>query len=191
MYVRGAKNRDEAWLLDEIERLDLDEAAFRSREYVVALDEESGEKAGFGRLRPHEEAAELTSLGVTDPWRGQGVGAHVVERLVEHAGDEGFETAYALAPEPDYLLQFGFEPVERSALPESLQARLEAKRERHDEVLAMGLDIDSFSMPDRLRERFKEASPVAEAGPDAESIPAEEFGIDPKSATYKYDTGRQ
>lgn len=191
MYVRGAKKREEVWLLDEIERLDLDEAAFRSREYVVALDESTGEKAGFGRLRLHEEVAELTSLGVTEPWRNQGVGAHVVERLVEHAGDEGLETVYALAPEPDYLLQFGFEPVERSALPEVLKARLETKRERHDEVLAMALDVDSFSMPDRLRDRFKEASPAVETDSDEEAIPAEEFGIDPDSATYKYDTGRQ
>lgn len=191
MYVRGAKKREEVWLLDEIERLDLDEAAFRSREYVVALDESTGEKAGFGRLRLHEEVAELTSLGVIEPWRDQGVGAHVVERLVEHAGDEGFETVYVLAPKPDYLLQFGFEPVERSALPEVLHARLETKRERHDEVLAMALDIDSFSMPGRLRDRFKEANPAAEAGSGEETIPADEFGIDPDSATYKYDTGRQ
>lgn len=177
MYVRGAKKRDEA--------------AFRSREYVVALDESTGEKAGFGRLRLHEEVAELTSAGVTEPWRNQGVGAHVVERLIEHAGDDGFETVYALAPEPDYLLQFGFEPVERSALPEVLKARLDTKRERHDRVIGMALAVGSFSMPERLRDRFKEANPVTEADTDEETIPAEEFGIDPERATYKYDTGRQ
>ena len=73
MYVRGAKKREEVWLLEEIERLDLDEAAFRSREYVIALDEETGEKAGFGRLRVHEDTIELTSVGVLESWRGQRV----------------------------------------------------------------------------------------------------------------------
>jgi N-acetylglutamate synthase-like GNAT family acetyltransferase len=192
MYVRGAKKREEVWLLEEIERMDLDEAAFRSREYVIALDEETGEKAGFGRLRLHEEVCEVTSLGVVEPWRGQGVGAHVVERLVDHAGDEGFETVYALAPEPDYLLQFGFEPIERSALPEPLGDRLDAKREHHEEVIATSLAIGEFSMPDRLRERFKMASPAPDVeGDNGDEIPAEEFGIDPETATYKYDTGRQ
>ncbi|MDL5361917.1 GNAT family N-acetyltransferase [Halalkalicoccus sp. NIPERK01] len=191
MYVRGAKKREEVWLLDEIERLGLDEAAFRSREYVIALDEETGEKAGFGRLRLYDEVCEITSLGVVEAWRGQGVGAHVVERLVDHASDEGFETVYALAPEPDYLLQFGFEPIERSALPPPLGERLDAKRETHEEVIATSLAVGTFSMPDRLRERFKEASPAPTADDDEETLPPEEFGIDPETATYKYDTGRQ
>jgi N-acetylglutamate synthase-like GNAT family acetyltransferase len=188
MYVRGAKKREEVWLLEEIERLDLDEAAFRSREYVVALDEETGEKAGFGRLRIHEDAVELTSLGAVEEWRGQGVAAHVVERLVDHATDEDAAVVYALMPEPNYLLQFGFEPAERAALPEPLQTRLDTKREQSEgDVLGMALAPDKFSMPDRLRERFKRASPVAEAEEAGEPIPAEEFGIDSKTATYKYD----
>ncbi|ADJ16198.1 GNAT family N-acetyltransferase [Halalkalicoccus jeotgali] len=191
MYVRGAKKREEVWLLDEIERLGLDEAAFRSREYVIALDEETGEKAGFGRLRLYDEVCEITSLGVAEAWRGQGVGAHVTERLVDHAGDEGFERVYALAPEPDYLLQFGFEPIERSGLPEPLGERLDAKREHREEVIATALATESFSMPERLRERFKAASPAPTGDESEETLPPEEFGIDPDTATYKYDTGRQ
>jgi len=43
-------------------------------------------------------------------------------------------------------------------------------------------------MPDRLRERFKHADEEeTESDPDEN---AEDFGIDPESATYKYDTGR-
>lgn len=192
MYVRGAKKREEVWLLEEIERMDLDEAAFRSREYVIALDEETGEKAGFGRLRLYDDVCEVTSLGVVEAWRGQGVGAHIVERLVDHASDREFETVYALAPEPDYLLQFGFEPVERSALPTPLAERLDDKREElGGDVIATALAVPEFSMPDRLRERFKEAAPAPGAEESAGEIPAEEFGIDPETATYKYDTGRQ
>lgn len=191
MYVRGAKKREEAWLHDGIERMGLDGAAFRPEEYVVALDEETGRKAGFGRLRLHDAAPEITSVGVVEPWRGQGVGAHVVERLVGYAGDEGCESVHALAPEPDYLLQFGFEPVERSALPAVLAERLDAKREELEEggeVIAMRIPVEGFSMPERLRERFKEAAPATEVA-EAETLPPEEFGIDPDSATYKYDTG--
>jgi N-acetylglutamate synthase-like GNAT family acetyltransferase len=192
MYVRDAKNREEVWLLDHIEAMGLDETAFRSRDYVVAIDERSNEKAGFGRIRIHKtddgELCELTSIGVLESWREQGVGAHVVERLVEQARDQGFDTVYSLTSATDYLTQFGFDPVETGDLPPKLRDRLDAKRENIDpDAVGMRLDIDEFTMPDRLRERFKHARP-REPEPEPEDS-AEDFGIDPDEATYKYDTG--
>ncbi|WP_137283630.1 GNAT family N-acetyltransferase [Halorussus salinisoli] len=192
MYVRDAKNREEVWLLDHIEAMGLDETAFRSRDYVVAIDETSGEKAGFGRIRIHKtddgELCELTSIGVLNSWRRQGVGAHVVERLVEHARDHGFEEVYALTSSADYLSQFGFRGVNTSDLPDRLRERLDAKRDNIDpEAVGMVLTVEEFAMPDRLRERFKSARPREEEPEPEES--AEDFGIDPNSATYKYDTG--
>ena len=195
MYVRDAKNREEVWLLDHIEAMGLDDTAFRSRDYVVAIDEVSNEKAGFGRVRVHRVegetvACELTSIGVLERWRGQGVGAHVVERLVDHAGDEGFETVYALTDRPEYLAQFGFEGVEADALPEKLVERLADKREGvAPDAVPVALPTDGFGMPGELRERFK-AARARETDPDdgPEERP-EDFGIDPDTATYKYDTG--
>ncbi|MFC7239188.1 GNAT family N-acetyltransferase [Saliphagus sp. GCM10025317] len=195
MYVRDAKNREEVWLLDHIEAMGLDDTAFRSRDYVVAIDEESGEKAGFGRIRIHkpddaDDVCELTSIGVLEEWRGQGVGAHVVERLVEYAGDEGFETVYTLTGEGAYLAQFGFNRIEESALPAVLQERLADKREGVDpDAVPFAIDVDGFEMPERLRDAFKEAN-EPERGDGEEETP-EDFGIDPDTATYKYDTGRR
>jgi N-acetylglutamate synthase-like GNAT family acetyltransferase len=195
MYVRDARNRDEAWLLDHIEEMGLDETAFRSRDYVIAVDEESNARAGFGRIRVHKDEAgnevcELTSIGVLEGWRGQGVGAHVIERLVDSAEAEGFGHVFSLTSEHEYLAQFGFEGVPSEELPEQLQERLEAKRESLDpEAVPMRIDTDGFEMPDYLRERFKaaaEAETTEETEPDET---AEDFGIDPDEATYKYDTG--
>ncbi|MDS0477864.1 GNAT family N-acetyltransferase [Natrinema sp. 1APR25-10V2] len=194
MYVRDAKNREEVWLLDHIESMGLDETAFRSRDYVVAVDEESGEKAGFGRIRVHKpddaaDVCELTSIGVLEGWRRQGVGAHVVERLVEYAGDEGFDTVYALTGEGSYLAQFGFQRIEESELPEVLQDRLEAKRDGSDpDAVPLSIDVAEFRIPDPFREAFKRAPEGRDEADDEES--PEDFGIDPESATYKYDTGR-
>ena len=194
MYVRDAKNRDEVWLLDRIEEADIDDPAFRSRDYVIALDEETSRKAGFGRIRVHkpddsEDICELTSIGVIENWRGQGVGAHVVERLVEYAGDEGFDTVYALTGERSYLAQFGFQRIAESDLPAVLQDRLAAKRDGSDpDAVPLSIDIAAFQLPDRLREAFKRA-PDGREDADTEELP-EDFGIDPDSATYKYDTGR-
>lgn len=194
MYVRDAKNREEVWLLDHIEAMGLDDTAFRSRDYVVAIDEDSGAKAGFGRIRIHsvddgEDVCELTSIGVLENWRGQGVGAHVVERLIEYASDAGFEEVYSLTGGVDYLAQFGFRRIETSALPERLETRLEAKREMTDpEAVPLKLDLEGFQMPDRLREAFKDANERREESGD--EVVAEDFGIDSETATYKYDTGR-
>lgn len=194
MYVRDAKNREEVWLLDQIESMGLDDTAFRSRDYVVAIDEESGAKAGFGRIRIHkadddEDICELTSVGVLEEWRGQGVGAHVIERLLEYAGDEGFDEVYALTSADEYLQQFGFESVE--ALPPDLEVRLEEKRDRLDpDATPLVIDVDAFRMPERLRDAFKQADERRELEEQAPSETAEDFGIDPDTATYKYDTGR-
>ena len=198
MYARDAKNRDEAWLLDAIEQLGLDDVAFRSRDYVIAVDQDSGDRAGFGRLRLHRaddgdapNRIELTGIGVLPEWRGRGVGAHVVERLVDTAAADGFETVYTLTDQPEYLTQFGFERVDTDDLPQALSDRLTEKREfLGGDVVGLRLAVDDFEMADRFREAFKSAEPAdaADSADTAES--AEDFGIDPESATYKYDTGR-
>lgn len=192
MYVRDAKNRDEVWLLDHIEAMGLDEEAFRSRDYVIAMDEASNERVGFGRLRIHKgdpDVCELTGIGVLSGWRGQGVGAHVVERLVTKARDEGFDQVYSLTDEASYLSQYGFEPVADDKLPVQLQDRLETKREAVDEDVVGLVLVGEFEMPERARERFKTAVQTDPESSESEERP-EDFGIDPDSATYKYDTGR-
>ncbi|MFQ3295294.1 MAG: N-acetylglutamate synthase-like GNAT family acetyltransferase [Halobacteriales archaeon] len=193
MYVRDAKNREEVWLLDHIEAMGLDETAFRSRDYVIAIDEVENEKAGFGRIRIHKgegkPVCELTSIGVLKGWRDQGVGAHVVERLIDHAADQGFDRVYSLTDEPAYLAQFGFESVAEEDLPEPLQSRLATKRANiAPEATAVAMDVEDFEMPSRLRERFKDAREQDPADTEDTEESPEDFGIDPDSATYKYDT---
>jgi N-acetylglutamate synthase-like GNAT family acetyltransferase len=194
MYVREARNRDEAWLLDRIEELGVDEAAFRSRDYVIAMDEEAGEKVGFGRIRVHKdddgEYCELTGVGILPDWRGAGVGAHVIERLVENASDEGFEEVHALVGEPEYYEQFGFREVAVDDLPDPLAERLSDKRETvAPDATPLSLEVARFRVPEDLREAFKTAGGSDASGAEPEES-AEDFGIDPEEATYKYDTGR-
>ncbi len=197
MYVRDARNRDEVWLLDAIEELDVDDASFRSRDYVIAVDEETDERAGFGRLRVHRtdegEVCELTSLGVLPAWREQGVGAHVVERLVDEAADDGFDEVVVFTEHVAYLTRFGFEETTLDAVAGDLSDRLAAAERRADDpeaVAVVSLVTDSFGMPRRLRDRFKNASAAGDDQPttDPDEL-AEEFGIDTDEATYKYDTG--
>lgn len=195
MYVRDARNRDEVWLLDRIEEQGLDDVAFRSRDYVIAVDEQTNEKVGFGRIRIHKDEGgsycELTSIGVVDDWRGHGVGAHIVERLVENAADQGFDDLYAFVERPEYLEQLGFERVDEEGLPGTLTERLSEKRgDVAPDAVPLRLNVDHFTMPSDLREAFKRAGTEREQlEPEPEETP-EDFGIDPDTATYKYDTGR-
>lgn len=188
MYVRDAKNRDEVWLLDALEELGFDDGAFRSRDYVIALDEESNQKAGFGRFRVHtgdDPFCELTCIGVPERWRDQGVGAHVIERLIDRAHIEGFDTVYGFSSAYGYCTQFGFEPVESSSLPAGIRTHLERVRETDKDAIAVRLD--EFRMPERLRERFKTAMPRAVGEPSEPELTAEDFGYD-ESAKTKYST---
>lgn len=191
MYARDAKKHEEVWLLDRLDEFGFEDPAFRSRDYVLAIDEETNERAGFARLRVHavddEQVCEFTNIGVLADWRSRGVGAHLLEHLVEDARDQGFEAAYALTDEPEYLAQFGFERVPPSELPEPLPDRLDATQAYQPDAVPVFLDFAAFEIPERLRERFAESE-----GGDEESEPeeaAEDFGIDSDSATYKYDTG--
>jgi N-acetylglutamate synthase-like GNAT family acetyltransferase len=187
MYVRDAKNREEVWLLDRLEEFQFEDPAFRSRDYVLGIDQQRGEKTGFGRLRVHRtdasEVCEVTNLAVREEWRGEGFGAHILERLVENARDEGFDELYALSPAPDYLEQFGFERIDPDALPDPLHTRLEDIQSRHPDAAPAHIDIEDFQVPKRLRRRF---GTTEETESEAEEE-AEDFGIDPDSATYKYD----
>ncbi|TKX82991.1 GNAT family N-acetyltransferase, partial [Halorubrum sp. SS5] len=54
-------------------------------------------------------------------------------------------------------------------------------------VVGLELAVDAFEMPSSLRKAFKDAEPTGDDEPEES---AEDFGIDPDSATYKYDTGR-
>lgn len=190
MYIRDAKKHEEVWLLDRLEEFGFEDPAFRSRDYVFAIDEETGTKTGFGRLRVHsmdgEDRCELTCIGVLPEWRGQGIGGHIVERLTERARDLGFDRALTFSPIPDYCRQFGFETVPEDALSEKLQDRYERVTDRDPEATPMRIETASFDMPPRLRRRFHDD--VDEEERDGER--PEDFGIDPETASYKYDTGR-
>ena len=190
MYVRNGKPRDETWLREEVEAMGLDAAALQADEYVIAVEETTNERAGFGRLRVHvgeRTVAELTSIGVIKPWRNQGVGAHILERLLTKGGDAGAESAYMLTDEPGYPAQFGFERCPTDDLPKPLGDRQAEKQSVvDDELVALTISLDAFEMPPRLREAFKSATP---AGDEPTADTDEDFGIDAETATYKYDTG--
>lgn len=186
MHVRGAKKREEVWLLDRLDEFGFTDPAFRSRDYTVAVDEDTGEKVGFGRLRVHSDdgVCEVTNLGTLPDWQGSGVAAHVLESLVENAREQEFEVVYSMTDNAEFLEQFGFEETAPDDLPSKLRERLDDIEESRGSATPMRLRVDEFEMPRYLHRRWSEDQ-------DEIQETAEDFGIDPDKATYKYDTGRR
>lgn len=186
MHVRDAKKREEVWLLDRLDEFGFTDPAFRSRDYTVAVDEDSSDKVGFGRLRIHTDAevCEVTNLGTLPEWRGHGIAAHVLESLVENAAEQEFDVVYSMTDNPDYLDQFGFEEIDPDELPDKLFERLEEIENSRGTATPMRLEVEDFGMPRYLHRRWSDDE-------DEIQETAEDFGIDPDKATYKYDTGRR
>lgn len=186
MHVRGARKHEEVWLLDRLEDFGFTDPAFRSRDYTVAVDDESGEKVGFGRLRVHTDAdvCEVTNLGTLPDWRGMGVAAHVLQSLVEHARDQDYDVVYSMTDNAAYLEQFGFEEIDPDDLPPKLRERMDEIESSRGSATAMRVSVEDFGLPRRLHRRWADDE-------DEIQETAEDFGIDPETATYKYDTGRR
>jgi N-acetylglutamate synthase-like GNAT family acetyltransferase len=186
MHVREARKHEEVWLLDQLDEFGFTDPAFRSRDYTVAVDDESGEKVGFGRLRVHSDAevCEVTNLGTLPDWRGSGVAAHVLESLVDTAEDLEFEVVYSMTDNASFLEQFGFERIDPDDLPPKLRERLAEIEDARGAATAMRVDVAEFGLPRRLHRRWEDDE-------DEIQETAEDFGIDPEKATYKYDTGRR
>lgn len=182
MYVRSAKDRDEAWLTDLLASAGDGIDAFRPEEFVVAVDETTGTRLGTGQLVRHESDAdrpvsELTALVVSPQARNQGVGAHLVERIAAHATDSGVQRLYVQTKQPRYFTQFGFRGVEEVDRPAALPTA-------PTDAITMSLQPEQFQMPDRLRRRFKQ---LRFDDTETAQTTADEFEVTTDDATYKYE----
>ncbi len=86
--------------------------------YVVWMAPDGG-LAGCGGLRVYGSGvAEIVSLAVAAPWRGRGLGAELVERLVADARDEGIARVFAMTLSAGFFSRSGFQPIPRAWLAE-------------------------------------------------------------------------
>jgi predicted GNAT family N-acyltransferase len=98
---------------------------------VQALAEDGNrEPIGTGRLHP---SGKLGRMAVMPPWRGRGVGASIVNCLIDAAGEVGLEEVYLHAQTQviGFYAGFGFEvegeEFEEAGIPHRLMRRRLAK----------------------------------------------------------------
>lgn len=92
-------------------------------EFVVA--EQAGEVIGCGALHViWEDLAEVRTLVVAQSHRGNGVGAKMLERLLENALSLGVQRVFCLTFEVDFFSKFGFQVMTDAALDPEVYAEL-------------------------------------------------------------------
>ncbi|HSY71331.1 MAG TPA: GNAT family N-acetyltransferase [Alloacidobacterium sp.] len=130
MLVRKARLQDAANIYELVNSLSHDGTLLRRvfaeicenvRDFTVA-ESDSGVFLGCGALHlygPH--LAEVRSIVVRPEAKGQGVGANLLNALLDEAEDHGVGCVCLFTRLPDFFFRYGFRIVEdRAALPDKI-----------------------------------------------------------------------
>jgi amino-acid N-acetyltransferase len=97
----------------------LDEISAHVHRFLVATHDDR--VVGCGELAPlSSDVAEIRSLVVSRDLRSLGLGAEIIERLVQRATKRGFEKLCAFTHRPSYFVHHGFSIVPHVWLPEKI-----------------------------------------------------------------------
>lgn len=109
-------------------------------EFMVAVDE-SDRVIGFGAVHiMWEHLGEVRTLGVSEEWRGRGVGHVLLDALEQRARDLGLSQLFCLTFEVGFFGSHGFEPVGEDERLVAADVYAELLRS-HDEGVAEFLDL--------------------------------------------------
>ncbi len=108
--------------------------------FILALDGE--QIVGCAGLEVHQDSGLLRSVAVAPGYRAQGIGAKLIEGIIELARQKQL-TSLSLLTETaqTYFPRFGFVQVPRFELPESLSASTELEGTCPDSAVAMTLKL--------------------------------------------------
>ncbi len=145
--IRRARTSDVPWILELTKPLvdsrvllgkDAVSVYEAVQEFRVAEDD-AGNRIGCGALHVMwEDLAEIRTLAVEPNWLGKGVGAALLQRLVDDAEDLGLKRLFCLTFEVDFFTRHGFSEVSDSIVDPETYKELVLS---HDEGVAEFLDL--------------------------------------------------
>lgn len=95
-----------------------EEMANAIRSYWLAIDDKSGEIAGFCALYVYSrELAEVRSLVVKDGFRGQGIGTALIKQTLKEGRELGLKQILVLTYRAQLFEKLGFAIIDKSHLP--------------------------------------------------------------------------
>lgn len=117
------------------ERVELYESV---QEFLVAEDA-SGAVIGCGALHVMwEDLGEVRTLAIESTHQGRGIGASILEQLLERAENIGLKRIFCLTFEVDFFTKFGFEAISETPVEPAVYAEMVRS---HDEGIAEFLDL--------------------------------------------------
>ena len=123
----------------------IDETAQFGPQYAVAEDE-NGAVVGVAGYERYGDTILLRSVTVAETARSAGIGARLTEDRLEHACGGGCTKAFLLTDTArGYWERHGFEAIERSAAPDSIQSSSEWRHACPASATAMARRIGSFA----------------------------------------------
>ena len=121
--VRSAANSDLAGIEELLRASDLPLVGVEDALPTFVVAEDAGAIVGVAGLEIHEGHALLRSVAVAAQWRSRGLGRTLVERMIAQANARGLESIHLLTTTADrYFPTFGFAPISREEMPQSLRA---------------------------------------------------------------------
>jgi len=144
MRIREATDRD----LDAVESLltasDLPLDGVKENLSSFTVAEDKGEIAGAIGLEKFGSVALLRSAVVSLEYRGVGIGARLVEQVLEQASAEGIDELFLLTTTAEkYFPRFGFSSIARSAVPAAVKASAEFHGACPDSAIVMTRRVTS------------------------------------------------
>lgn len=110
------------------------------QEFLVAEDGPSGEIVGCGALHVlWEDLAEVRTLAVSPEHLKRGIGAGMLESLLDRARNLGIRKVFCLTFEREFFQRFGFAEIDGAPVSPEVYAQL---LQSYDEGVAEFLDLE-------------------------------------------------
>lgn len=98
---------------------------------------------GIGGIERHGDDGLLRSLVITPALRHQGYGQQLCQKLIQKAQSDGLQALYLLTDTAaDFFPKLGFEPIDRSTAPSTMQQTTEFKSLCPDSATCMRLRLN-------------------------------------------------
>lgn len=93
---------------------------------IIGYYDEAGNLLASGALEYYDDAALLRSVAVDESVRGQSIGKRIVDDMITRARAASVTSIYLLTETArDFFLHRGFQPIDRSIVPERLKSSTE------------------------------------------------------------------
>ena len=109
-HIKLAEHFDLPDIIEILEELNLDMEDLDEDDWMVAVVKD--EIVGVGRLRFYDDACELSSVGVLEDFRQQGIGKAIIQALVSDASN-----VYTVTEIPAFFALSGFKARSEMVLP--------------------------------------------------------------------------